>query len=87
MHTSDDSGEQNEDWYNSSDTSDDIPDPDLRAESLYQDEDSLPKRLKKSHFKEGLIYTMTLSAKRNNPMLVQIIELKKDSFVYQCFFN
>ena len=87
MHSFDDSGEENEDWYNSSDTSDDIPDPDLRAESLYQDEDSLPKRLKKSHFKEGLIYTMTLSAKRNNPMLVQIIELKKDSFVYQCFFN
>ena len=85
--TSDDSGEQSEDWYNSSEMSDDIPDPDLRAKSLYQDEGSLPKRLNKSPFKEGLIYTMTLSAKRSNPMLVQIIELKKHSFVYQCFFN
>ena len=50
VYSSDDCGEQDEDWYNSLDTSDDIPDPNLIAELLYQDQDSLPKPLRKSHF-------------------------------------
>ena len=30
------------DWYNESDTSEDIPDPNLKTEALYQDRDKLP---------------------------------------------
>ena len=32
VYSSDDCGEQDEDWYNSLDTSDDIPDPNLIAD-------------------------------------------------------
>ena len=79
--------EEYEDWYNSSDTSDEIPDPNLSNERLYQDIDFLPVTLSNSHFEEGLLYTMTLSSKKENPMLVWIIEAKLDMFVYHCFFN
>ena len=30
------------DWYNESDTSEDIPDPNLQPEAMYQDRDKLP---------------------------------------------
>ena len=79
--------EEYEDWYNSSDTSDEIPDPNLSDERLYQDIDCLPVTLSNSHFEEGLLYTMTLSSKKENSMLVWIIEAKQDMFVYHCFFN
>ena len=79
--------EKDEDWYASSDTSADIPNPDMNKDPLYQDEDSLPEPLNKSYFEEGLLYTLTLLSKRYNPMLVQIIELEQDKFVYQTFFN
>ena len=79
--------EKDEDWYASSDTSADIPNPDMNKDPLYQDEDSLPEPLKKSHFEEGLLYTLTLLSKQYNPMLVQIIELEQDKFVYQTFFH
>ena len=79
--------EEREDWYNSSDTSDDIPNPDMNKDPLYQDEDALPEPLEKSHFEEGLLYTLTLISKRHDPMLVQIIELHQDKFVYQSFFH
>ena len=79
--------DQSEDWYNSSDTSDEIPDPNLSEERLYQDINCIPIALSNSHFEEGLIYTMTLSSNRENSMLVWIIEGKKETFVFQCFFN
>ena len=53
-----------EDWYNASDTSEDIPDPNLSKEALYQAPNMLPAPLQKSHFEEGLIYTMTLKGNR-----------------------
>ena len=65
-----DNDELNEDWYNSSDTSDGIPNPDMNKDPLYQDENSLPEAIKKSHFEEGLLYTLTLLSKQNDPMLV-----------------
>ena len=71
----------------SSDTSDEIPDPNLSPERLYQDIDHLSIALSNSHFEEGLIYTMTLSSNRENSMLVWIIEANKETFVFQCFFN
>ena len=79
-------GEQ-EDWYNSSDTSDDIPDPNLSAEALYQDLNRLPEPLQCIHFKEGLLYTMTKHDNRRNSMLVFIIEAKLDTFSYHCYFQ
>ena len=39
-----------EDWYNASDTSEDIPDPNLSKEALYQAPNMLPAPLQKSHF-------------------------------------
>ena len=41
------------DWYRESDTSDDLPDPNVSTQALYQDENKLPVLLKQSHFEEG----------------------------------
>ena len=78
---------KHEDWYSSSDTSDDIPDPNLSAEALYQDLNRLPEPLHNIHFKEGLLYTMTKHDNRRNSMLVFIIEAKLDTFCYHCYFQ
>ena len=48
------------DWYQESDTSEEIPDPNQRNAKLFQDVDTLPVEIKKSHFQEGIIYFMTL---------------------------
>ena len=40
--------EEQEDWYNSSDTSDEIPDPNMSAEALYQDLNRLPEPIQNS---------------------------------------
>ena len=69
-----------EDWYNASDTLEDIPDPNLSAEALYQGPNKLPVPLHKSHFYEGLIYTMTLKG-RENSKLVFITKVTKELFV------
>ena len=79
--------EKLEDWYHSSDTSDDIPDPNMSADPLFQDQDLLPEPLQRDHFKEGLIYTMTKHIDRKNALLVLIIEAKLRTFSYQCFFQ
>ena len=79
--------EELEDWYHSSDTSDDVPDPNMSADPLFQDQDRLPEPLQKDHFKEGLIYTMTRHSDRKNALLVLIIEAKLRTFSYQCFFQ
>ena len=84
---SSDGSDESEDWYNSSDTSDEIPDPNLSQDRLYQDIDCLPVALSSSHFEEGLLYTMTLSLNKKNSMLVWIIEAKQDTFVFHRFFN
>ena len=75
------------DWYNSSDTSEDIPDPNMSQERKYQDQDCLPTALNTSHFEEGLIYTMTLYAAQNNSMLIWIIQAKQKSFTFRCLFH
>ena len=41
--------DQSEDWYNSSDTSDEIPDPNLSEQRLYQDINCIPIALSNSH--------------------------------------
>ena len=74
-----------EDWYNASDTSEDIPDPNLSKEALYQAPNKLPAPLQKSHFEEGLIYTMTLKGKQGS-MLVFINDVTEELFSYQIFF-
>ena len=74
------------DWYNESDTSEDITDPNLQPEALYQERDKLPIALQSSHFVEGLICTMTLKKKKKRPMLILIFELLQDAFLYRVFF-
>ena len=78
--------EKFEDWYHSSDTSDDILDPNMLADPLFQDQDRLPELLLRYHFKEGLIYTMTKHSDQKNALLVLIIEATLRRFSYQCFF-
>ena len=67
-------------------TADDIPDPNLDRDRLYQDVECLPLKLQKPHFEEGLIYTMTLESGKKFPMLVMILETKTETFVYRTFF-
>ena len=52
---------EDEDWYHTdSDTDEDIPDPNLLLDPLFQDVDKLPEPSKKNHFEEGLLlYAMT----------------------------
>ena len=74
------------DWYRESDTSDDLPDPNISKQALYQDENKLPVLLKQSHFEEGLVYTMTLKSKSCEPMLVMVILNGRKTFLYRTFF-
>ena len=75
------------DWYHDSDTSADIPDPNLENKNLYQDVDNLPESLDRKHFVEGLLYTMTLDGNRGTTMLIMVIEKKERDFVYRVFFS
>jgi len=78
---------EEDDWYNSSDTSDEIPNPNENEDPLYQDINTLPVPLRPEHFQEGLIYAMTVKEKLNhNTLLVMIIHAKRRSFVYRLFF-
>ena len=45
-----------EDWYHDSDTEDEIPDPNLSPNALYQDIDKPPERLERRYFQEVIIY-------------------------------
>ena len=42
--------EEQSDWYNSSDTSEDIPDPNMSEERKYENVDCLPEAINSSHF-------------------------------------
>ena len=44
-----------DDWYNDSDTSDEILDPNIQEGSLFQKANMLPVELCEEHFEEGLI--------------------------------
>ena len=81
-----DDGESSEDWYHESDTSENIPDPNCSEDPLYQDVNKLPVGLRKGHFEEGLLYSMTLDQGRENTMLVMIVEVKENTFIYRNFF-
>ena len=78
--------EKDGDWYASSDTQEEIPNPNDDRAALYQDRNMLPTSLLKTHFEEGVIYTMTTAKEKDNPMLVMIIEAKDLEFVYRIFF-
>ena len=75
-----------EDWYNESDTDEDLPDPNNSAQRLFQDIDLLPVELTNQHFQEGIIYTMTLAKQRKNPMLVMVMLTRLIDFKYRIFF-
>ena len=78
--------EAEEDQYRDSDTSENLPDPNDLAAPLYQDVNKLPVDLKRIHFEEGLVYSMTLKTYKKHPMLVMIIEAGDDFFVFRPFF-
>ena len=80
------SADEIENWYNDSDTADDIPDPNQKPECLYQDVNTVPVKLRPSHFEEGLLYTITLRERSTFSMLVMVIETNKTSFLYRTFF-
>ena len=73
---------ENNDWYKESDTSDDIPYPNLDKLPLFQEENKLPVPLLKKYFKEGLMYARTLDDNHKVTMLVMIIEKRQNDFVY-----
>ena len=75
-----------EDWYHESDTSDGFPDPNNGSVSLYQDANKLPEPLRPVHFEEGMIYTILMKSKSNNPMLIMVIEQGRLTFVFRCYF-
>ena len=81
-----DSENEPSDWYRESDTSDDLPHPNVSKQALYQDENKLPVLLKQSHFEEGLVYTLTLKSKSCQPMLVMVIHHGKKTFLCRTFF-
>jgi len=75
-----------EDWYNDSDTSEEIPDPNTQDEPLYQKANLLPVDLTKKHFEEGLAYVITFKKQRENPMLAMLIETRQNDFFYRTFY-
>ena len=77
--------EDHENWYNPSDTENDIPDPNMETEALYQDTNTLPEPLQKNHFSEGLLYTMTLEKQHENQILAMIICKKRNTFIWPFF--
>ena len=74
------------DWYRESDTGDEIPDPNMQKEPLYQKSGKLPCRVRVSHFEEGLIYTMTFLKEKLKPMLAMITAKRTHDFSYRVFF-
>ena len=84
--TDEDGAFEDQDWYNGdSDTSEDIPDPNLDVKALYQDFDKLPKTLQNKHFKEGLLYSLILNTKKTITFLGMVILVKKKNFVFRIF--
>ena len=78
------------DWDAESDTSEqseEFPDPNDSTESLYQDKNKLPELLRVDHFEEGMIYAATLDRDHKVMMLGMIIELKDNSFLWRSFFH
>ena len=80
------SSDAKENWYDESDTAEDIPDPNEDASALYQDENMLPTPLENSHFEEGLLYTITMRRNKELPMLAMIISAGDEDFTYRVFF-
>ena len=74
---------QSSDWYDSEeyDTGDEVPNPQHRKESLYQDVNKLPELLKREHFQEGLLYLITLDDRKDVPSLGMIVETFMDTFL------
>ena len=59
------------DWYNGeSDTSEDVPSTLTEENSLFQDVDKLPEELTIEHFKECLIYQLTLQQTEHKTLLL-----------------
>ena len=55
FENSEDKQDVESDWYRESDTGDEIPDPKMQKESLYQDSGKLPCRVPVSHFEGQFI--------------------------------
>ena len=81
-----DGDESEEDWYNESDTADDVPDEINNKSSLYQEKDKLPVPLLVGHFEVGLLYSMTLHEEKEHTMLVMIIQTTETSFLCRVFY-
>ena len=80
-----DSDNEMDDWYNDSDTSAEIPDPNEDVTSLYQDCDQLPISLSNGHFEEGMIYSLTLFTDKKLTLLGMVMETREDVFRFRIF--
>ena len=77
--TDEESAFEDQDCYNGdSDTSEEIPDPNMDLKALYQDIGELPKPLQKIHFEEGLLYAIILNSKKTITYLGMVILVKKN---------
>ena len=81
-----DSENMDAEWYQESDTGDDIPDPNMQKEALFQKPDTLPVELPKDHFEEGLLYFMVFDNDHDSPLMVMIIETGIVAFLYRVFY-
>ena len=75
-----------DEWFDSSDTGGEIPEPVTIKKALYQDVGRLPSALTKSHFEEGLVYFMTTHRHKNISILGMIIEVQNSTFVFRDFY-
>ena len=74
-----------ESWYNEDDTEEEIPDPNNDPNPLFQDQNKIPEALRKSHFLEGLLYSLTLKKEKDVTYLGLLILRKDQTFIFRVY--
>ena len=80
-----DADSEPESQYNPDDTDDEIPDPNLDTNCLFQDRNRLPKALSRLHFKPGLVYLLTLGDDKDVTYLGLMIEAMSKTFIFRVY--
>ena len=89
FESSHESEEETSDWYDpdESETDQNIPNPNDDPKALFQEEDKLPKLIRKEHFREGWLYSMTMIGEKDVTLLGMVVETKDDTFLFRVFAN
>ena len=74
-----------ETWHFEDDTEEDIPDPNNDVNPLFQDQNHLPKPLRKADFVEGFVYSLTLIKEKSITYLGFLVENKKHTFIFRVY--